>query len=793
MVTSGNTSTTNIIYAPVSQGGVGIHGLNSSPDLQAVVYGIPAERYYHDLSAAIEGKVLYATHTYTPSEVVYAEFFPGGIGIIGVTNSPDLLGFIQANTSRITSDQGDLGAWITALRSGMKDLSGFIRPSIGEESSVSGIIQSLSIKDLIGSIVPLFSGSSTLSGDIEAVPPKELLGVLLGLTTEELSGELEAVEPVNLSGTISGHPYLDLLGIVTGYELGEDLQATYSGFYKEDLHGHLLAINSGTHTLSGAIKGYLGIDQTTNLGGYIKEKKSDQTSISGHILAMQYKDLVGRLRGYTPDTEDLQATIDSSIENTLRGIVTATGSYLDLRSFIHPSYGNTKNLIAAIDGTCVTDLIGEIETDTTHYLYGAIQASGPMGLNLYATVTSNTIEDLLGQYEGIFGNTLSGSITSIPGVGLYGVIEPKVFYLDASIPINTYPHKNLKAIINAANCKISSNLSELRAFIHGTNGEDLCMNIVGVAGQYAIAEDRTNIRLRELVKIEDKVFLIYRPPALIENSIPVILTNSPLSDLVGIITGIYPSMDLKAEINAQYIPPVSREGVPLGEWVNTYTGETKIIKMFFNGNATNFYYSTSGNTTYAGNPEDYLNLIVEIYKKSDQEDSLLNQKQQVRQYKIDKLNEFKSIDDAIKFGIMYSASEIYSPLTAEITAVGATEDLHSSVSGIDSNYIKDLRAKYTAVTRDSTLSGTVDAAGGFNTLTGKIESIFTSKSNSLFVDVSGTVYMPSLFSNDPEGYSVILTTSIDLVTMNSISSRPDLWSSIQGIATDSLDASISGV
>jgi len=214
--------------------------------------------------------------------------------------------------------------------------------------------------------------------------------------------------------------------------------------------------------------------------------------------------------------------------------------------------------------------------------------------------------------------------------------------------------------------------------------------------------------------------------------------------------------------------------------------------MYFEGNASSFYYSSTANKTFSQGALDNLSIVVEMYEKADVTNSLLARKTSVRRKVIDNLSDFSSIDEAIKYGIVFAAGEISGDLRAEIVGIGGTKDIQATIDTLNPNRLSNLNSSILPVSNLPDLAATISGSGGIVDLGATILPRVSSSTFNSFNDIAGNRYVPKLFLHDNNQYSVMLTQVDDFDTIN-LSITPDLSASIFPIASVDLQTTISGV
>lgn len=785
------TSQIEILYTETVVNSVGLVGLPDSPDLLATVFPLPAPEaeVYGDLLAFIRPIMPGQTNT---STAIYVDIIEGGIGLEGLYQFPDLFA-IYRTAPKISSGTLDLSAIIYAIQQGDKDLYGYIKSAASGSLDLDAQISGFYKDDLYGYIRPSISGDVDLPCEIEPIPGVDLSGDLNGILSDELPSTIESIDPVDLPAEVTGIPALDLFAEWIGF-LNQDIQAEISGYYINDLVSIISGYASETTDLISTIRGMLAIDEQIGLSGYIIPTISNMDSLNSDWVGISIKDLEANYLG-SPSGINFAATISGDWpDHVLLGEITPTGGINSLSAYYSSKESNVIDIMALISGHQQEDLIANINTDPGDWLIGNIIGGDRPDNELISHILPTEVVELSGSYSTLAGNLLNATVDPIPGSDLYAVITPKVFYIDSSILINTVPVSSLKAIINSEECGLIGDFSDLQVFISGTSSKDLSASIISLSGQYAYTTDSIQLLPRGKVVSTDWIFLIAEQPVIYQEKLPIIITTHPFADLTASIEGIPESSDLSASITSVYMPSARRDGTPLGEWVNTRTGERKLLKLFFRGNAENFYYSSSANKVFAENPQDYLEIVVESYQRIETEntdsESLLLLKSNIKQCNIGRLSDFPSIDEAVKFAIICANSEIAGDLQAIITPVGQVEEITSNIEPIDSLFLRDLYFKINPVANMPDLLASVSGAGDVDPMFAQIFPQFAGVTATPFYDIEGNRYLPTLKILPDGDYTVVLVPISPFETIDVLT--PDLYTSISGQDIGDLPATISG-
>lgn len=703
----------------VSQGSLS-YILTKNPDLSGYIEALPTNQVFlEDLAAFI-----YATDPLISSSTTkFIDFFSQGSSYyIQTSKTPDLKSYILGIPP---NDTKDLIAFIRPSLSGSNNLASFIRPAESGVLDLNATVFPQAEFNLIGSIVPKFTDTNDLLGFIDPIPPLDLIGTIQPIFDKSLTAEIDSIVPLNLEGTIIGVPFLNLQGQVEGVNT-VDLEASYQGFFIENLMSTVIGVGSGITNLPAFYVGKLGTNIEYNLGGSISGVFSDFLDLTASYISNEPKDLDGFYEPVLPIS--LGASISENtpldLSVTLTGIffpgalqanITGTGGFNNLTASVISTNRAVVDLPAFIEGQGELDLNAYIAADKILDLTAVIESDTNAVTNLKATYSSQKTLNLSGSYTVPNSESLQTSINSIDPLNLGASIKPKFYYIESSIPINTYAIKDLSVLINANPCESLSFFQDLAVFIYGQTADTLHATVAGVQGQYSISNNKLQINTQKLNTYTNWQPILLIDPALSFNKLEIQLVTSPFLDLNASIIGVPQNTDLGAEITSRYysIPTIQGGTAPIVNWVNTQTGESKLVRIFFRGPDLNYYYSDDANKTFSLDPFTEMVIVIERYDNIEDE-TILSIKNDVKQCVINNLERFKSIDEAIKFGIECAVGTYGENLGAYIKGVGGFNNLQAGIDGIDNTL--DLGVEYNIVTTLPDLTATISGTGDFANL-----------------------------------------------------------------------------
>lgn len=703
---------------------------DQNPDLVGNIFAIPLDLVFsEDLNAFIYPK---NPPTSGSTEGYIDLFLNGSSYYVGSSLKPDLKAYVLGT---LKQDSLGLPAYIRAAIAGFKDVYGFIRPAESGYLDLGAGVLPQSELNLGGAVVPRFSGYTDLLGFIDPIPPVNLNGNIQAIFETDLLASIAPVPPFNLTGDIKGIPFLNLQTTIEGVNT-LNLIATYSGFFLEDLNSSVIGIGSGFNDLLASYTGKLGTDIESNLVAKLSGVFSDGVSLSGYYIANEPEDLQGFYDPVLP--VDLGAKISEQLPldlgitltgvyfpGILRASISGSGDIFDFKVMISAGRQDTLYLSASIDGTGRLGLGGFIESEGVSDLSAVIASDTNAAKDLIGTYSSQDTLQLIGTYEVATTNSLNANITAIEAFKLGARIKPKFYYIESSIPINTYAISNLEAFINADPCDSLSSFQDLTVIITGQTADTLRASVVAVQGQYSISTNKIEFNTTPTTTHLNWQPFILVDPALTYNKLEIQLVTSPFLDLGATITGIPVNFDLTAQITSKYysIPTIQGGTAPIVNWVNTKTGESKLVSIFFRGPDLSYYYSEEANRTYSLDPFTEMVIVIESYAALENE-TILSLRTDVKECIIDNLERFETIDDAIRFGIECAVGTYGTNLGAYILGVGGFEDLTAEIDGLINTV--DLKSAYNIVTSIPDLSGTISGSGGFGDLTVHLTPVISS-------------------------------------------------------------------
>lgn len=527
---------------------------------------------------------------------------------------------------------------------GIRDLGVMITgySFISDQKDLSAIIRGVVKRDLQGIIGGHY--------------PKDLLATILGFTYSDLPAYLNPVPPRNLAAYLKPWPQRNLSGNIHGFDT-EDLQGIIGTHLPKDLNGIIQVMQYGN--IMARLKGWAR-EVIADLGGDIRGLTYEQ--LQAIIRCKYLSDLPAYISGVP--VVNLPANIHGWQALDLQGIINGTYGDYDLQAYINAS-GNFKNLPAYLKSMIAT----EVPTNLPAYLYG--YQSGNLG----------------GVMNIIDGANLPAYIQSnIDLANLGAIITPKIVRLTALISFVTMEHKNLFAVINPL-CG-GSESRNLSAYLRTVYKSELFASITG----HYLLERSKNLGAR--INYESNYLTLDKLPISItlhNNSYYVrdklalqISLYKAARGLSARINGILIAKDLGATLTPSYLDPYNFENPKYKEIVrelryNNIERSLQFVELSFRSIVRDMFYVSGSQEVIKMDRLDKWVLDVRSFLPAD---SKLRIKRRFKRFKyIHSLEDFKTLDDAIKHAIDFVTDNPIRYLNAYINPVGSYNNLTSSISG----------------------------------------------------------------------------------------------------------------
>ena len=510
-----------------------------------------------------------------------------------------------------------------------------------------------------------------LNAMIETHSPKDLLAYIHGLDYRNLPASISVIQSENLPASVGVHSPKDL-GAYLRVQPMKGLPARIHGWQTSDLQALIRAVYK--ENLPAAIQAHLPRNIRGTIKGWVREATSDLPAsvhsfttedLGGIIRSTYLEDLPGFL--YPIQPVDLPAYIRGWATRDLQGIINGVLYPWDLPAYINGSPWRSDDLPAKI----ISSLPGP-QKDLTAYI---LTTKGRSNL----TAAMNIIQSA----------NLSASIDT--GRDIYNLpasIYPKVMRLTAVVSMITMEHRDLSATISIP-C-FYSNYKDLPTYIRPVLKGDLGATIypqgwlggisnLGAKWGYAdksVVQDKLKINFTFTgwdYRTEDKI------------RITASIFRSGLN-LGASIVAYRPPADLPAYINGVDIPPYDFDVWKLREKVysRNYTQaaiDYEDVDISFKTIVRDYFYSSGSNVVAKVDKyEHFLTKVASYY--SPAKARTLNERLHKIKYLYD-LRKFSSIDEAIKFAILYVTEQPERDLQAYINATGNYFNLTSSIVGKD--------------------------------------------------------------------------------------------------------------
>jgi len=536
---------------------------------------------------------------------------------------------------------------------GIRDIGGFIRSATGAFSDLAAGIEG----KIRGVDLPAYIGTHPyqhLQGSIRGFMVLGFPAFVRGMVYENLPSSLNIILPVDLLGYLRARLLKDLPAKIHGFEI-RDLSASIDRRFKADLKGQIGSIST-MFVLPALLKGWVR-QAFFNLGGYVQGYA--QVFLPGFIRGTEFRDLTASLIYIQP--VDIKAGIHGWQTSDLSTLINGYDWPWNLPASIISS-GGYSDLAALIFARAA--VLNEA------FLPARIV---PMRFKF----------DIPAQVHGYAIKNLSAHIDTGKDIkDLQAKIYPKVVRLTAVLSVSTLRKSDLIGIINVS-CRQSTLRdlpaeidivfkSDLNAFIRSLYSKsifDLSAEVGRNTHYIAIDNLPLNVYVKkEGFRVEDKKLLY-------------INASRSLSSLSAFIKGEPRSVNLPAVIVGQRIRAYEFDEWKKKERVyDLYQGEVrnyKDVEIDFEKVVSEYLYSSVGNVaTRKELDEHWRTRLRSFYSPQDTERYLS------RLYKVKILHDlkkFKTIDEAIRYGIDYVSGSFSSNLIAQINCVGATSTLGARI------------------------------------------------------------------------------------------------------------------
>lgn len=525
-----------------------------------------------------------------------------------------------------------------------RDLSGFLYAVPRENRDLSAYLKAILKQEdynLRVSIKGWGFGQYDLSAYIKGVVYRDLGAFLRSLTHEDLTANLYIIPPKDLSAYLKVWPMESLPARLHGWQTS-DLGAVIDWNMKRDLRSYI-----GTS---------FPVDLSARMKGWARGVISDLTA---SFTALLYEDLTAFVRSnylrdlpaylFVVEAENLTASLYGWQEYDLSADLLGVYGPHDLRAYINASGGKK-------------DLPGYLKP----------RAGTRLPTDLPAQIFSSYINDLSAYLKSIEPVDLSAYINTVGSSdNLTASIFPKMVYMTALVSIGTMEHLDLSATINFI-CN-RSGYKDLMSYIRCTYLDDLSASITGYKTPTYTADLAAKIGYADSMVYTEKlpISVSIGSGYLVEDKLPISLSIYKQQALLSAyINGTYMHNSLGASITPVWLQDYefdnykSREIVyDLDHYqrVNWY----EIVEMYFKSMVTDYFYVGGEKTVYKTDRSERWMLELSSYVPENTALNIRRKLHRVRE--VYDLDDFNSLDEAIRAAIDYVTSYDYSDLSVSIS------------------------------------------------------------------------------------------------------------------------------
>ena len=512
----------------------------------------------------------------------------------------------------------DLLAYLNVLAKKEKDLSGSIHGWV--EAYLSAYIKAMTYRSLPAYLNPI--SPVDLSAYLKVWPMSYLSADIYGWQTADLSAFVTTFQAKDLPTTIDIHPWVNLGVLLKGWGRGviSNLSAFIGGFGYKDLTADVRA------TYLKHISGYINVIQPVH--------------ISANIYGWNKLDLPAYLNGVY-GLYDLQATIISN--------------------------RNMGNLPASLRQREGVEVPVDLPARTMVWQVG----------NMMAYINGRDAVKNLSAYL-----TATGQIAELPAS-----IYPKTVRLTSIVNVATMEHLDLSGVINPS-C-IWSEPRNLLAYIRCVYKSDLGATLLGKKYDTMGIDLPTKIgyidtysyidRLPVYVNVAEET---YRYIDKLPIAFKIFVETKALS---ASIVGTYLNKDLTATLTAVRLEDYHFESTK--DRVKVYNLDYmglvenyEVVELTFKNIVKDYFYSSAGSRAWKTDRLDKWILDLASYIPAN---TALNVKRKLHKIKsLYDIEQFSSIDEAVRFAIDYVTSYPYSDMSARINSIGKYTNLMAYVTPI---------------------------------------------------------------------------------------------------------------
>lgn len=561
---------------------------------------------------------------------------------------------------------------------------------------------------------------------------------VIGQGTKELPAQLQPIHESDLPATIITQRIREMRAIITGFAPGtSDLSASLARISSAsiDMQAHTIAQFIDLVDLAGKVR-------IVQLGG--NDVPSSLTAVAPfyninkvplQLVPLTNLDAVLTQHGGFLPMSAIITPVHSVSTGTAAdsGFVVTASSYRFYLGttgglFIPPqiipqvrvsTYTNNTNhpdLHATIAAWNQTSLSASISTYPSKDLSGTMGALGFDRIaDFPALISGNNVRNLQASLTTVGGFIgLSATVTTLGHVGnLGGTIIPFIDPLALSIvSVSTQPIFDLGAIINYdsfVRCAPTSFISHVSAYIKplvtGTPNNQLDMS-AEILSRLAALDMSATIEGKKITRIRilNLTFTAkIRESALMRGNVTPL--HHVYSDMATSITGLLHEVDLPATLAVVRYAPSDINFTAVEVVGNLITAEIKDVLISFRSQVTHYVYEDITNAVYATDRGTWAIDVRTLATTDNFFDRALNN----REYTLEGLQEFYSLDEAIRSAVVILCERRQVGLGATLTVRGAAADVGAQVGAFSLERVVDIPTKIMPVAHLPDITATINA------------------------------------------------------------------------------------
>lgn len=341
--------------------------------------------------------------------------------------------------------------------------------------------------------------------------------------------------------------------------------------------------------------------------------------------------------------------------------------------------------------------------------------------------------------------------TDLSVSGSIGDLSVSVFpYINAEsvdvLSISTKPFVDFRASINygtLVDCLPESGSSDIGAFVRVFNGqtEETKFDLPTELNVLTVVSDLTaDLTVRKRTRI-NTVGINFRARARSNNRIRSLITGIAPStaDLSSSIKGVLHEKDLAASLTAVRPAPAQTVVENLETVVDLKNpSDIKNIILTFKSGVSRYVYEAATNSVFATDRDTW---VVNL-KTLLEEDSFFDRSVENETRELGDLQEFTTVDEAIRNAIVLLTERNKSDLQASLVPSGGARDISATLQTTSADRILDMKTSIVSVLNSPDISASINTgpgSSGYLPITSIVKAVNSQVSENIKASVSGVI------------------------------------------------------